>query len=247
MYDQEPTNVTNMHVDNAEPARDHARPARVHMPERAHDVEHARAAHAATIRALFNALCLPLHAELLGYARRLCDGNAAFADDIIQASYLRAFEAFSTWDPGNDPEGAAKGWLYLIVRNVFLNECERNERAVRHLNKNDVRDVFHNRETEVADPFTVIAQKESIAYELSNAVASLQPEQRVVVELVLIQGILPRVAAKILGCPQGSVLSRLSRARALLRVKLAKFARAEYGLGMLLRDTGDTNDTTVAH
>jgi RNA polymerase sigma factor (sigma-70 family) len=76
------------------------------------------------IREEFNVLALSYLEDIAAFARRLT-GNAADADDLVQATFERAFEA---WRKLRDP-AACRAWLFRIARNLFLDS--RRASAVR--------------------------------------------------------------------------------------------------------------------
>ncbi len=78
----------------------------------------------------FEELCLPLHADLVDLARRLCqrfpDAIDA-ANDIVQESLLKAMLAWERFVPpdGADPARVARGWLMRIVQNTYIKAYHR--------------------------------------------------------------------------------------------------------------------------
>ncbi len=117
---------------------------------------------------------------------------------------------FGRWvrSPAKSPFGA---WLYRIPYNVCMDQLRRRSRT---------RLLPLNEEAGQAgidsDPSDVAAER----HDLAQALASLPVEQRAIVLLVDAEGMDYREASLILGIPQGTVGSRLSRARSALRVSL---------------------------
>jgi RNA polymerase sigma-70 factor (ECF subfamily) len=136
-------------------------------------------------------------ANLRALAFRLL-GDRDRMDDALQEAYLRAYRAL----PRFRGDSAISTWLYRIVYNACLDEL-RNAPQVVALDS--VR--------ERADPRPGGPE----LLELADALASLPPADRAAVLLVDAQGFDYRSAAEVLGIPEGTIASRLSRARAHLR------------------------------
>ena len=73
----------------------------------------------------FDEVALPCLPELARFARSLAH-DASDADDLVQETYLRAFEAWQSFQLGTD----CRRWLFTICRNVFLRTRERSQRVV---------------------------------------------------------------------------------------------------------------------
>ncbi len=150
--------------------------------------------------------------------------NRAEAEDIVQEACLRAFRGFHRFDPGTN----ARAWLFTILRNVFLNRLRR-----------EGREVFQGDAMleEAGDSATLEAASASpeeeffqtvVHGDVDRALNALPLAFREVVVLADLEGLSYREIAGVVGCPLGTVMSRLSRGRRLLRASLAAFAR-EHG------------------
>lgn len=138
------------------------------------------------------------------YARSLTRDDQA-ADDVVQDALLRAMEKRASFRP----DGSRRGWLLAIVHNIFVSskrreaaEARRNDRFAQML------------VTELGSEQEQVAQLNEVA----RAFAALPTQQREVLHLVAVESVSYQDAAHILGVPIGTVMSRLSRARAALRV-----------------------------
>ena len=147
------------------------------------------------------------------------------AEDVVQETFLRAFRAFDTFERGTN----CRAWLFTILRNVFLNRARREAREVLDMDATsmEVRDgeaagwpVAHDPEDEFLH--TVLHG------DVDRALRALPLAYREAVILADLEGLTYKEVAQALGCPVGTVMSRLSRGRALLRRALADFAR-EHG------------------
>jgi RNA polymerase sigma-70 factor (ECF subfamily) len=136
-------------------------------------------------------------ANLRALAFRLL-GDRDRMDDALQEAYLRAYRAL----PRFRGDSAVATWLYRITYNACLDELARTPQVV-----------ALDRVRERADPRPGAAE----SVELADALASLPAADRAAVLLVDAQGFDYRSAAEVLGVPEGTIASRLSRARAHLR------------------------------
>ena len=138
--------------------------------------------------------------RLRRYARALV-GERAAADDLVQDTLERALNKFHLWKRGTD----LRAWLFTVMHNVHVNQV----RGRRELLALDAE----------ALELPVRATQE-IALEtrdLERALMRLSVEHREVLLLVALEDLSYEQAGAALGIPIGTVMSRLSRARAKLR------------------------------
>jgi RNA polymerase sigma-70 factor, ECF subfamily len=137
------------------------------------------------------------------YARALTR-NADKADDLVQDCLERALRKRRLWRPS----GSLRGWLFRILLNLYRNGARQQRRR-----GDDV-----PLETMLVEPAIPAPQPGRIALaEMSRALDALPEEQRQALLLVVLEGASYGEAATILGIPAGTLMSRLSRARAALR------------------------------
>ncbi len=139
--------------------------------------------------------------RLRRYARALVR-DAARADDLVQDTLERALAKLDLWRPDSD----LRAWLFTMMHNLFVNQMRAvNSRALCELDEaNDV-------------PVSG-GQVEALAVrDIHAALTRLPPEQREVMLLVGLEQFAYADAARILGVPLGTVMSRLSRARERMR------------------------------
>jgi len=149
------------------------------------------------------------HLEDLWRYGRVLTHNDADADDLVQESLARALAMARSYDASRP----LMPWLITIVRNTFLTSAVRAEAERRRIADY----------AEQSDLFLLPSQEYSA--ELSNvrkALAELPTEQAEVLHLVGVLGFTYSDAATVLGVPQGTVMSRLSRARAALKNNMEK-------------------------
>lgn len=150
--------------------------------------------------------------------------NRAEAEDVVQETCLRAFRAFDRFSAGTN----CRAWLVTILRNVFLNRVRDRAREVLEgdMGGLDTMDIATEDQV-VASPEEEFLQ--SVLHgDVDRAVKTLPLAFREVVVLVDLEGLSYREVAEALACPIGTVMSRLSRGRRLLRQALGRYAR-EHG------------------
>ncbi len=142
--------------------------------------------------------------RLRRYARALV-GERHAADDLVQDTLERALNKFHLWRQGSD----LRAWLFAIMHNVFVNQLRaRGARPEEPLDESfDVAAAAAGDRLEVRD--------------LDAALARLPVEQREVLLLVGLEELSYAEAARALGIPIGTVMSRLFRGRERLRALLA--------------------------
>jgi RNA polymerase sigma-70 factor (ECF subfamily) len=139
--------------------------------------------------------------RLRRYARALV-GDRYLADDLVQDTLERAWNKFYLWRPGSD----LRAWLFTIMHNVFVNETRRRRYEIEQL-------------MEEVPPVAVRAtQSEQLELrDVDRALRALPVEQREVVLLVAVEQFSYEEVSGALDIPIGTVMSRLSRARARMR------------------------------
>ena len=152
------------------------------------------------------ALIEPHISGLRRFACALLRGDRHSADDLVQDCLERAL---SRWHQRRI-EGDVRGWLYTILYNRFLNDQHRRRRRGGHDTLLEVA------ESEL--PGVEGGQDSALAHrDLLRAFASLPEEQRSVLVLIAVEDLSYEEAARVLGVPIGTVMSRLSRGRERLR------------------------------
>lgn len=137
-------------------------------------------------------------------------------DDALQEAYVKAFRAL----PRFRGDSKLSTWLYRITYNACLDELAAARRVV-SLPLENV--------PERADPRAATADALATRGELAAALERLPAEDRAAVLLVDAQGFGYRDAGEILGVPEGTVASRLNRARTALRAALEGRAQGAEG------------------
>ncbi|MBK8169087.1 MAG: sigma-70 family RNA polymerase sigma factor [Sandaracinaceae bacterium] len=150
--------------------------------------------------------------ELLGTAIRLT-GSRAEGEDLVQDSVLRAWQFRAQFERGSN----ARAWMHRILMNTFINGYRRKRRE---------RDILTLAGVEVDDELSP-NENISLGDEVESALATLPDEFRTVLMRVDLNEQSYREVADALGCPIGTVMSRLHRARRVLKTKLRAYAKSE--------------------
>jgi len=135
--------------------------------------------------------------RLRRYARALIRDHHA-VEDLVQDTLERALNKMHLWRPGSD----MRAWLFSVMHNVFLNQL-RGQKFESGADPDSLPDLEGN-----AEHFDRIELAE-----VDKAMHCLAPEQREVLMLVAVEEMSYVEAARTLGIPPGTVMSRLSRAR----------------------------------
>lgn len=152
---------------------------------------------------------------LYGYALTLTRDRAE-AEDLVQDTYVRAMRAWEQLAPDSN----VKGWLFVILRNAWLNRIRhtRSGPAFVELEDEEGSSWIDSR---AVDPYVLYLRKLEHE-EIREAIDSLPALHREIVVLRDIEGFSYQEIASMLNCPAGTVMSRLGRAREKLRQKLGR-------------------------
>lgn len=136
------------------------------------------------------------------------------ADDLVQASCQRAMEKWRQWQGA----GRLDGWVFRIAHNLWQDEVRRQglDRREAGLDPDHVASTTEVRR--IADRLELD--------EVRRMISELPEDQRAVLLLVCVEGLTYREAAEVLVVRVGTVISRLSRARATLSERLGRPAAA---------------------
>lgn len=152
--------------------------------------------------------------ELLPRLRRFAAGltrDGFDGDDLCQMTIERALGAQAQWTPGSRLDS----WMYRIMRNIWIDEVRARTRR---------------EQTFVVEEagFAVGSDGgQEARVELGNvgkALDRLPEEQREAIVLVMVEGFAYKEAADIIGCPIGTLTSRLVRGRDALMLELGEAA-----------------------
>jgi len=161
------------------------------------------------------------HADALHNLARYLARAEADAEDLVQETYAHAFAASGRFEPGTN----LKAWLFRILRNLFLDRLRRDRRAATEpLDAGAAGD--EGDDGWLRGDVELEAMRRLVGAEIEAALRALSEEARTTVLLDL-EGFTEPEVAQVLGCAPGTVKSRLSRARAALRRRLAEYGRSD--------------------
>jgi RNA polymerase sigma-70 factor (ECF subfamily) len=180
-------------------------------------------------RELFEATAIPFMRALHNTALRLTH-DAHDAADLVQETFLRAYRTFANFAPGSN----CKAWLFTILYSIFINQYHQAKRRPRFESVEELEERFHHFVQAPGDPASDITTVEGWGWrwspEVERALRELPEQFRAPLLLVDIEGLSYEEAASVLGCPVGTVGSRLHRGRMSLFALLQEYAhQAGYG------------------
>lgn len=166
--------------------------------------------------------------------------NPADAEDLVQETFLKAYRFRSRFEQGSN----LRAWLFRIQYNAFVNRYRRRTKRREiydELSQGPIAETAVSRAAVAAlsDP-DANALRPMLSAEIEVALDALPEDQRSVVILADVEEFSYREIAEIVGCPIGTVMSRLHRARAALRQRLEAQAQA---MGILPEPVSEEPET----
>jgi RNA polymerase sigma-70 factor (ECF subfamily) len=149
---------------------------------------------------------LACHASLYRYARSLC-GEPWEAEELLQETYKRALAAKRK--PVATDSDEIRPWIFTIMRHVWQNERRRMSRSQETL--------FEDAAVVSGENAELAMSRKLLVSEVRAAVDSLPVLWREIIVMRDMEDHSYAQIAAVLGCPIGTVMSRLSRARGALR------------------------------
>ncbi|MDI3317054.1 MAG: sigma-70 family RNA polymerase sigma factor [Bacillota bacterium] len=159
--------------------------------------------------------------RLRAYVRRWVPDPEG-AEEVLQDVWLAVWQGAAQFRG----DGAVAGWLFRIAHHKALDACRRRD-APEPLGELPEAPAWHSIGAGAAcagDPERRLLGRERIE-RLAEAVRSLPPEQRATLQLVLVEHLPLEEVARVMGCPEGTVKSRLRRARLRLAAELEEGER----------------------
>jgi len=166
----------------------------------------------------FDRLAFAHFRELRRVALRVCE-NRETAEDLVQETYLRAWRSFDKFEPGTN----CRAWLYRIFFYVRSEYRKSQARQPLIFSLDCVKESTLPSQTNTSVDLTL--------EEIKRAFAELPEQFRIAVLLSDIEGLKYGEIAEVLNVPVGTVMSRLSRGRRMLRAKLMTLASTDYAPG----------------
>jgi RNA polymerase sigma-70 factor, ECF subfamily len=142
--------------------------------------------------------------------------NHAEAADLVQETYVRAIPAMGRLRAGSN----TKGWLFTILRNIWLNQLRKRRNGPQMIEIEVGDHVVDSIIEKPKDSHDLYVSKLE-AEQVRAAIQELPEDFREIILLREYEDLSYQEIASVLDCPVGTVMSRLGRARAKLRVLLS--------------------------
>jgi len=157
----------------------------------------------------FEELAMPLFDSLYNFARWLVH-NQNDAEDLVQETYLKALRSFASFQHGTN----FRAWMFRILKNTFLSSCSKLER--RMTVALDSEEDGHELPVDAETPETILMSRSNSEL-VQRAIYNLPVHYRETLLLCEVEEMSYQEIAETIAVPIGTVMSRLSRARAALR------------------------------
>ena len=161
--------------------------------------------------------------ELYNFALRMTH-NPWDAEDLVQETYLRAYRFFNRFKTGTN----FRAWIFKILTNQFINEYRNKQKQPASLDFEIVMPCYEVKTSSLPEQKVeeLASGNHSAIFgdEVQEALDSIPEVYKWVVLLLDILEYSQKECSQILSCPQGTVMSRHFRAKAILRSKLGGYA-----------------------
>ncbi len=152
---------------------------------------------------------LPHENALYNYALKI-SGNADDAQDLVQETYYKAYRHFDKFQTGTN----SKAWMFMILKNSFINDYRKSKREPYKLDYEQIQNFYENVKSDRAQENNLDKEfyNDLLDDDLTAAIDQLPTKMREVFLLCDLDGNSYEETAELVGCPVGTVRSRLARA-----------------------------------
>ncbi|MGM0381720.1 MAG: sigma-70 family RNA polymerase sigma factor [bacterium] len=187
---------------------------------------------------LFREEALPHLNALYNYARSISYSQED-AEDLVQDTYMRAYRFFHQYTPGSN----CKAWLFTILRNLYNTRYKQYKKKPDKVHYEDTDEVYNfmvegEWTSQIGDPESEFFD-EILPRKIVDAIEELPEEFKSTLILADLEDFSYKEIAEILDCPLGTVMSRLHRARNILKKKLVDYAEEK---GVIEAQSGNSDD-----
>lgn len=171
----------------------------------------------------FEHSALPLMDLLYSTALRMTK-NPFDAEDLVQETYLKAYRFFHRFKPGSN----IRGWMLRILTNNFINIYRSKKREPSRMDFEITSATIplngKTGDEKIHSDGLVEKYEELFDDSITAALDKLPEQYRMVVLLSDVNDLKYKEIAEVLGCPVGTVMSRLNRGRKMLAKSLKLYA-----------------------
>lgn len=146
-------------------------------------------------------------------------GNSDDAHDLVHDAYLRAYRFYHRYQPVTN----YKAWLFTLTKNLFINRYHQRAREVSLTELDIVEDDPYESPASLLVAAQSRHERGVFRRDFQAALAALPENLRLAVLLKDVEGFDYKEIAEIMGCPLGTVMSRLSRGRNRLKKSLKDY------------------------
>jgi RNA polymerase sigma-70 factor (ECF subfamily) len=134
---------------------------------------------------------------LLGYVLKLVNGDRAQAEDVVQETFLRAWQHSEAFAPDR---GSPRAWLCTVARNLVVDGARARKARPKEVGEEGL--------SLAAAAVEDDHDRMLLGWEVAEAMATLSPDHRAVLRETYFKGLSVAEAAQVLGIPAGTVKSR---------------------------------------
>jgi len=165
---------------------------------------------------------LPHRNALYNYALKI-SGNSDDAQDLVQETYYKAYRYFDKFQSGTN----SKAWMFMILKNSFINDYRKSKREPYKLDYEQIQNFYENVKSDRSLTNNLDKEFYNNLFddEMTAAIDQLPTKMREVFLLCDLDGNSYEETAELVGCPIGTVRSRLHRARHILQEILFDYAK----------------------